>query len=259
MNASDLIFALIATINKSEYSIADLKWLTAPFGLSDSNLRTNLSRMTTKGLLHSQRVGKLAYYSFGNKGAKIRSNVSYSFETPDWSNWDESWIGILFSVPDIEKEERYKIRKKLTAYRFAPFFSGVWIRPYNEAEKPEINLKSRSSTKHCKTIRFFPVEKFGNEDINRIWKIALVNQNLTNGLKLLREKYNELTKLTPEQAFVNKILIGNQIVHLLFTDPLLPDRFLPSDWKGNKLRKEFTEWDKKVSEISKPFWSNITD
>ena len=49
---------------------------------------------------------------------------------------------------------------------------------------------------------------------------------------------------SPKYALQEKMYTGGIIVDLLFKDPLLPDIFLPKDWKGDELKKKFKIWDK---------------
>ncbi len=86
--------------------------LTTPFKISEPSLRTNLSRMVSKGVLQVRKEKRKAFYRFTTLSGKIGSNVSLSFKTPDWSGWNNKWWGISFSLPEIEKSERYKIRTR---------------------------------------------------------------------------------------------------------------------------------------------------
>lgn len=61
----------------------------------------------------------------------------------------------------------------------------------------------------------------------------------------------------PKESLIGKMEIGNLVVPILFKDPLLPDRFLPKDWHGDKLRQQFREWDRMATEKSKPYWEKI--
>jgi DNA-binding transcriptional regulator PaaX len=53
------------------------------------------------------------------------------------------------------------------------------------------------------------------------------------------------------------MVVGNKVVKQLFKDPLLPDKFLPINWYGEKLRVKFKKWDNETTENSKPYWKKI--
>ncbi len=257
MKNSDLIFGFIASMSKPEYSFPDLEWLARPFNVSENCLRTSLSRMVSKDILDSRKAGRNAFYKLSKRGQKIGGNVSFSFREPDWSGWDRSWTGVLFSVPNIENSFRYHIRRKLTAYRFAPLYPGVWIRPANKNESLKNNLSDIIKSKHCSIVRFKYLTSISKDEVIRLWKLKKINKILDSGLEIIDSKNRNLDSLSPEEAFVDHMLTGGKLVNILFQDPLLPDEFLPESWNGKELRDKFSVWIKAVSEISKPYWGKI--
>ncbi|MCP4129806.1 MAG: hypothetical protein GY754_02200 [bacterium] len=258
MKESELIFGLMATFGKAEYSIADLNHLIAPFNINEACLRTNLSRMSAKGIIKKlKQDGKKVFYGFDRSGESIKSNVARGFYSLGWSSWDNSWWGILFSVPNIEKSKRYDIRKKLSEYRFASLYPGFWIRPLNPAENLETSLADIFHNDHCKAIRFSHFDDISTAEVSSLWKLDDINKQFEYGLTLIEEKRSRMHNFNPEQALVEKMIVGDTIVNILFSDPLLPGQFLPNNWKGEPLKKEFFSWNKEITEISRAYWSKV--
>jgi len=257
MKQSELIFGIMANFNKNEYSISELNYLVSPFGITESCLRTNLSRMIKKGLFQSRHKGKKALYSFSTKGAAIRSNMAAGFRSLDWSDWDQSWWGVLFSIPDSRKKERYPIRRKLVSYRFAPLYPGFWIRPLNRAEKNEIHLKKISLKENCKTISFKYHTGISKEEISGLWKLTAVNESFEKGLAIINKQKRKMSTCSPKEAFIDHMEAGNELVAILSKDPLLPEIYLPEEWKGSELKEAFGWWNEAISDISRPYWQKI--
>lgn len=257
MKDSELLFGLMASFNKTEYSIGDFNHLIKPFNVTEISLRTNLSRMKKKKLIQPRKDGKKVYYSFGKKGSRIKKNVAMGFSKLDWDSWDKKWWGIIFSFPRDDKEQRYKVRKKLSLYRFASLFPGFWIRPFHPDEKIEKKLQDIFNDKYCKAIKFNHYKELSKDEVNKLWDLNNINKEFKNGLELIYEKKKELNNITPEKALFEKMSIGDQLVKKLFLDPLLPDIFLSDNWRGDELKKEFFVLDKKLTEISKPYWHLI--
>ncbi len=257
MNSYDIIFGLMISLGKKEYSIENLKYLTDRFKIKESNLRTNLSRMKSNGIIQIRKTGKKANYSLSEKSVRISKNISLSFKNLSWENWNGEWLGVVFSVPESNKSFRHKIRKKLTAYRLAALYPGFWIRPYNNAEKLLTKLDDLRKNNFCTFIKFNLIDAPKKKPIIKMWNLIKINLELIKGLSLLTEEKKKLKNITPAKALIKKISIGSAIVPLLFKDPLLPNCYLPDNWKGPELRKEFIEWDKLVSDISKPYWKII--
>ncbi|MBI9107429.1 MAG: hypothetical protein JEZ04_11855 [Spirochaetales bacterium] len=255
MKESDLIYGIMASLGKEEYSIVYMKYLLEPFNVSDSSLRTTLSRMMEKGLLKSRKTGRLVFYSFEEKGLRIRGNVSYSFHTSDWSKWDNTWWGYVFTIPSGDKNLRYKVRTKLEKYRFVSLYPGYWIRPFHESEKIDEKFNDLMNSGYGHLIKVEFISELTKEGISELWKIESVNEDFETGLKHLNESILKLPNVDPQEAFRLKMLIGNEIVHLLFRDPLLPKCFLPNNWKGEELRKLFSDWEKAVNIKAELFWN----
>ena len=257
MKDSDLIFGLMASLGKDAYSFDDLAWLTAPFSVSISSLRTNLSRMSAAGVIAVDRAGRNAFYRFADKGRRISRNVSKGFRTPDWSAWDGAYWGVIFSVPEAHGEARHSIRKKLTKYHFVCLNPGFWIRPVHPDERiPEI-LAGILSSGYCRLIRFHNHMEFSAEQAAALWNLREVDRGFTSGLSLLDEGFEKLPRLTPSQALVEKMTVGDAVVNFLFADPLVPPQFLPALWQGDSIRTQFKRFDELATLGSKPYWKHI--
>lgn len=84
-----------------------------------------------------------------------------------------------------------------------------------------------------------------------------VNSRMTEVLQIVREHLDKVSDYTSEQGLQYKILVGDEIVNALFNAPLLPEEFLPGDWKGEELRKVFVEFDKTMSKIARSYVDKV--
>lgn len=257
MKESDLLFGLLISFYKEEFSFSDIAFLTAPFNVSETSLRTSLSRMTGNEILSVRKDGKKAFYSFTNKSKKISSNVALSFQTPNWKNWENDWWGISVSLPKNERSQRYYLNKKLVNHRFAALHPGFWIRPFNKNEEIGKRMKNVINSKYTKVVLF----KFYSEDellkIPALWNIKRINQGYKECIDSITKCYDDYNLEDPRESLVGKMTVGNIVVKQLFKDPLLPQKFLPDDWQGDNLRTAFKKWDSLTTLKSKPHWQQI--
>ena len=257
MKVSDLVFGLMASQHKSRYSFNDLRYLCAPFAVSEAVLRTNLARMVSAQAIQTKRIGRHAWYAFADKGKRIRTNVAHGFQALHWDTWDHTYWGVVFSVPEAHGEKRHAIRKKLSKYRFACMNPGLWIRPVHPEETIAEALQSMLDSDFCRLIRFFNHNEFTPDQVNQMWTLDAVNQELTDGISLLEHSTEKLANLSPAMAFVEKMIVGNAIVNTIFRDPMLPPQFLPNGWKGDEIRAAFRRFDHLATQCSKPYWEHI--
>ena len=220
MKDTDLIFGLMASFGKKEYSIYQLNHLLKPFNVTEISLRTTLSRMSKNEIITSRKEGKTVYYRFYKKGERIKKIGAMGFSTHNWNDWDNSWWGIAFSIPEMKKELRYQIRKKLTEYRFALLYPGFWIRPYNKTEESIFNFNDPLIKKHCKVFIYKEYFDTNRKNISNLWHINKINNNLNKGLGKIRKISEMKSEIYPEQALIYKMTIGDEIINLCPMEPL---------------------------------------
>jgi phenylacetic acid degradation operon negative regulatory protein len=257
MQDGDLVIGIMASLSRGEYTTGELIGLTRPFAVTMSSLRTNLHRLRKKGVLEiTKRNGKTAY-AFSGKGRAITANVAAGFSTPDWSGWDGSYRGILFSLPSGKANARYRLTRKLALYRFAPLFPGFWIRPCRSGEQADAQLAALLADPHCRTLRFHPDVPITSAEADGLWDVSGAAAVMREALKLAEADLATERALTPEAAFVRKLATGERLVTALFRDPLLPRGFLPPDWPAQRLRRLFTRFDAVMTKRSRPFWEGV--
>ncbi len=257
MKDGELIFGLMASLDKESYSFADLRYLTAPFHMSAPSLRTNLSRMSAVNLIQSSRKGRAACYCFADKGLRIKANVMHGFTPLNWNGWDGAFWGVIFSVPNAQGEARHTIRKKLTKYRFACLSPGFWIRPLHPNEKIPDVFRNILATGFCRLIRFYHHEPFTAEQASVLWNLEEVNRGFLSGISMLDKAEPELDTLSPKQAFAAKMTVGDALVNIISNDPMLPPPYLPAGWQGETIRERFWRFDSLATGRSKPYWEKI--
>ncbi len=257
MTDSDLIFGFFAALPVPVFSYVDLFYLSRPFDVSENSLRSTLARMITRGLLDREKAGRNSLYSLSGKGKMIRENVALAFETTGTREWAQTWWGIAFPVPDENSSQRYRLRKKLSAFRFAPWQPRLWIRPKIPAECIEQRLAPLFQQGRCRLLEMRFVHGLGPDAVRRLWDLPRVDRQFAKGLKMVEKNLAKVDKLSPPRAFKRKFVVGTRIVNILFKDPLLPPEFWPPLWKGEKLKTMFREWDERVSAVSRPFWHKI--
>jgi phenylacetic acid degradation operon negative regulatory protein len=258
MKDGDLLIGIMASFSPRLFTARELIELARPFPVTSVSVRTSLSRLKKKGVIALQRTDeRKSAYGFTAKGSTITSNVAASFARPDWKGWDGMFWGIAFSLPAAAKNDRYRLTKKLSLFRFAPLYPGFWIRPCREREKMDEKLRSVFSHSRCTAVRFRPWRPLSRGTIGTMWNIQAVFAALNAGVTLARAARRRITSMAPAMAFVERYVIGEQLIAALFRDPLLPRAFLPAGWPADTLRGLFKKFDAAAYRLSRPFWKTI--
>ncbi len=253
MKCGDLLIGIMASLGRPAYGAGELVALARPLGMSESTVRTSISRLSAKGFIESRAR---AAYAFSEKGAAIARNIAAGFEAPDWSGWDGEYWGAAWSLPEDDKNGRYRIAKKLSLYRFAPLQPGFWIRPRNPGEKMEEKLISLIADPRFKFMAFRLLHPLTRTEAARLWKTDAAGASMRKAAANARRLLARVDSLEPEEAFAARYRTGGMMVDALFSDPLLPPEFLPSDWPARELRDLFRKFDAATARRSRRFWED---
>lgn len=251
MKDTDIIYAFFVSLPVKELSMNQLKALGVPFRITETNVRSMLSRLHARNLIDVRREGRTAYYRLSSRGTRIGSNIGYHFREPNWTDWKGLYWGMAFTESD--GSSRYKLRKKLTAYRFRALYPGLWIRPLNPREKiPEVFSEQAGAIGFdLFSCRFH--QELSLERIAEIYELDAVTQVLSDALVKVERSIESITDLSPAEAFRDQILLGDVLVHALAADPLLPPALLPNTWPAARLRNAFEKWNRLFAKYNAPF------
>jgi DNA-binding transcriptional regulator PaaX len=257
MKDTDILYAFFATLTARELSINQILALASPIGITETNVRSALSRMHARNMIAVRKHGRAAFYRMGIRGARIGSNVSLHFREPDWSSWKGAFWIAAFSLPD--SRTRHQVQKKLLAYRFRALYPGMWIRPLREEEGiPEV-FKDLLRPGEFDLFHGTFAGEISGRRIAEVFGLRKTAKEIQKTLQDARRSCRTVSTLSPEAAFVQWLRLGDRIVKTLIQDPMLPPAFWPAAWPAPELRREFKRWNTLYAERSAPFAQKIVN
>lgn len=105
-------------------------------GVGDGTARQALSRAGQRGLVVSERHGRRARWHLSDRATGVLSSGAerlYGFG-PDRRPWDQRWLLLLASVPEAQRDRRYRLKVQLGWAGFGQLGPGLWISPWTERE-----------------------------------------------------------------------------------------------------------------------------
>ena len=255
MKAPDLVFSFFAALHLTELSFRQISAIGDIFNITETNLRSILSRMRGQQILETRKDGRTAYYSLSAGSRGIRSNISMHFHDPDWTGWDGSYWTAAFSVSDSRR--RYRIQKKLNAYRFRMLYPGLWLRPQRSEERIETVFQSYMDTGGFDLLSCRPVSSLTVARIAAIYDLERVSRILDEAIETAGRSLESLERIDERQALVEYLDTGEGLVAGLSEDPLLPPQLLPGGWPGYRLRMIFSRWAETYQDRVIPFVNEI--
>jgi phenylacetic acid degradation operon negative regulatory protein len=123
------IYGLYAREAGGWVSVSALIRLMSGLGVDEPAVRSSISRLKRRGILHSERQGGVAGYALSDRAREILDEGDRRiFERPRATSAD-GWVLAVFSVPESQRQRRHMLRSKLTWLGFGTVSAGVWVAP----------------------------------------------------------------------------------------------------------------------------------
>lgn len=233
--------------------VASLIRLLAAVGVDAPAVRSAVSRLKRRGLLHAERSrGR------GGAGYALSAAASQLLEDGDQRIYhqpepDGQWLLAVFSVPESERGQRHLLRSRLAKLGFGTVAPGVWVAPSHLAEETQHTLRRLELDSY---VDLFLGSHSGFRTSARMvatwWDLesiaALHEAFLRDHEPVLRSwtrrrsagslRPGQLGEPRPE-AYRDYLLALDSWRQLRYADPGLPSSVLPADWPGTRSSEVF--------------------
>ena len=224
-------------------SVASLVEMMQALEIEEATVRSALSRFKRRGILIADKRGGAAGYALSD-AARTTFDVGDArvLERRE-VHADEGWVLAAFSIPESNRDLRYRLRSRLIWLGFAQVTGGLWIAPAqlkNEllALTAELGVEKHMDVFSSTHTAFRPTA----EAVASWWdleSIAKMHTAFFDAHHPLIAKWSKGGGDSPAEAFVDYTRILTAWRHLPYLDPGLPANFLPSDWPGYKSSDAF--------------------
>jgi phenylacetic acid degradation operon negative regulatory protein len=227
-------------------------------GVRDKAARQTLARMHARGWLARERIGRQTRWTLTESARTVLEQGAdriYSFgqgERP----WDGRWLLLLASVPERDRQARYRMNVGLTWAGFGTIGPGIWVSPWVDREAAAADLLRGLGVDGSS----FRAELGELGDPARLTDAAW-------DLPALRAQYEEF--LTDTDALGGRahgvvprgVTAASELALLVhrwrrfpFIDPDLPAAVLPTDWPAPAAARRFAELRERLGEPSRDWW-----
>lgn len=203
----------------------------AVFGFSANTMRVTLTKMRAMGSVESTARG---LYRLGPASRDLSDRVMGWRTVADrMTAWDESWIGVC--TGHLSRTDRPALGRRDRALRllgFRELEEGLHVRPNNlvggvaeaRATLHRLGLESRAVVTR--------IDELSEPDLNHahaLWDCDATVARYRDLRRQLRESTLRRTTLPLEEAMREAFLLGREVIRCVALDPLLPERFVPSN------------------------------
>jgi phenylacetic acid degradation operon negative regulatory protein len=226
-----------------EIRLRGLTALLACFDIPEPTVRVVVGRLRRDGWLTSRRDGRETIYALSDASWELLAEGRDRIFQRAPVVWPGKWHMIIYSVPELQRGLRERLRKRLAWMGFGPLSSSVWISPHDRTAAVLATFSDNRAI-HLDVFESQSRSESANFDLAaRAWDLETLNNDYgrwltANQPQLASYRNNEL-RGTP--ALVERMRLINSYRHFPFRDPDLPVELLPGHWLGGQAHSLFIE------------------
>jgi phenylacetic acid degradation operon negative regulatory protein len=243
------VYGLYARAEGGWMSVAALISLLADLGVDEPAVRSSISRLKRREILHARRRAGSAGYELSQTAQAILAEGDHRIFRKERARLADGWLLAVFSVPESERSKRHVLRSQLARLGFGTAAPGVWIAPAYLHEATADMLARLGLSGYADLFRADHLAARGLADgdlaakVRRWWDLdwaeRLAHDFVTAYEPVLRSWSHRRPPAYAREAFADYVRVLTAWRRLPYLDPGLPEELLPPDWIGIKAAEVF--------------------
>jgi phenylacetic acid degradation operon negative regulatory protein len=236
------VYGLYSRAEGGWMSVAALISLLTDLGVDEPAVRSSISRLKRRGILHAGRRGGAAGYALSGEALAILREGDLRIFRRERAALGDGWLLAVFSVPEAERQKRHVLRSQLARLGFGTAAPGVWIAPAHLHEATVGTLRRLGLDGYADLFRADRIA-FGDlaAKVRQWWDLdqleRLYGQFLDAHGPLLRRWRSD--PAGQREAFADYVRVLTDWRRLPYLDPGLPAELLPGNWVGARAAELF--------------------
>jgi phenylacetic acid degradation operon negative regulatory protein len=229
------VYGLYSRAEGGWMSVAALVSLLADLGVDESAVRSSISRLKRRGILHASRRSGAAGYELSQAALAILAEGDRRIFRRARASLADGWLLAVFSVPEAERHKRHVLRSHLARLGFGTASPGVWIAPAHLHDATADTLRRLGLDSYADLFRADHLA-FGDLAAKvRVWwdldQLERLYRQFVDANEPLLRRWQ--TVRAPDQdAFADYVQVLTDWRRLPYLDPGLPAELLPGNWVG---------------------------
>jgi phenylacetic acid degradation operon negative regulatory protein len=254
------VYGLYSRAEGGWMSVASLITLLAHLGVDEPAVRSSISRLKRRGILHASRRGGAAGYELSDEALAIVREGDQRIFRRERARLGDGWLLAVFSVPEAERHKRHVLRSHLARLGFGTAAPGVWVAPAHLEDATTEMLRRLGLDPYADLFRVDHVA-FGDlaGKVRRWWDLdqleGLYGQFLDVNGPLLR-RWNA-HPAGQREAFADYVRVLTDWRRLPYLDPGLPAELLPGNWVGIRAAALFFTLQARLEEAARAHVAHV--
>ncbi|MDY7104790.1 MAG: PaaX family transcriptional regulator C-terminal domain-containing protein [Actinomycetota bacterium] len=229
--------------------------LAERLGVRDKAARQALARTCDRGWLDRERVGRQTRWILTDHATELLEPGAeriYGFGQ-DRRPWDGSWLMLLASVPERDRNVRYRMGLGLSWAGFGSIGQGIWLSPWVDRESVAVevlrDLGVEATSFHGSLGQLGDAPDLAG----RAWDLP----ELRGHYERFLDDTDALTGRLPDggDAAAELAALVHRWRRFPFLDPDLPDALLPDDWPGPVAARRFADLRASLLAGARTWWT----
>ena len=230
------IYGLYAREVGGWLSVSALIRLMGELGVDEQAVRSSISRLKRRGILHSERLDGAAGYALSGRAREILDEGDRRIFQRGRAKPQDGWILAVFSVPETERQKRHALRSRLVWLGFGTVAAGVWVAPAHLETETRDMLQRQGLAAY---VDLFSADYLGFQpmpaQVSCWWDLQglqrLYEQFYAEQAPVLT-RWKRRRSVDHGAAFAEYVRAVTTWRRLPFLDPGLAPELLPDDWLG---------------------------
>lgn len=251
------LFGFYGRSNGGALPVSVVIRLMADLGVDAPAVRSSISRLKKRGVLHSIKVDGLNGYTVSPALEEtFREGDERIFRTRR-ASMDDRWILAVFTVPEKQRHLRHQIRSGLIQMGFGSVAPGVWVGPEHLYAAAQAYMDRHDLSQY---IDWFAGDYLGTREarvaVGQWWDLdalELLYSDFIERHQLLREHWAGAAPTAEDReqaAFAAYIPMVTEWRRLPYLDPGLPLELLPGNWPGVVAERLFVDLHGRLEELA---------
>lgn len=247
-------------LGQREVRVGKLVDLADAFNISGNALRTALSRVTQEGWLTRRQSDGKPSYGLSDRGRHLIEEGIQRIYHPR-PRWDGQWLMVAYSVPEVKREVRDRVRLGLGYLGLGSLGNGLYVTPHDLARDVRELIERDGLEGELTCVRgYLLLPEDRASLVRRAWDLDEVARGYTDFVRRTKFKLRadrrrlDRVSLTEAEAFIRRTLLIHEFRRFPFSDPDLPPELLPRDWPGTAARRVFLEYRELLREMSNAYY-----
>jgi phenylacetic acid degradation operon negative regulatory protein len=233
LTARSVLLSVLLGTDPPRLPVQLLVRTTELFGIAEGTTRTALSRMAAAGDV----VADNGWYALAaDRHLARQARQATSREGRTRARWDGAWVQAVVGANGRRAApDRAALRAEFAAARLGELREGVWLRPDNIDDRPEVP----GDDVHW--FRTFPDQE-AQALVARLWDLDDWAADATQ-LRTQMAALVEPLEAGDHAALRDGFVLSAAVLRQFQLDPLLPAELLPAGWPGADLRADYDRYD----------------